>query len=200
MASKKKDCGCGTKGGVKPTLKYCGDRLECINVEKGDDFNTVLGKINTAVCTECDCSPLVATRMWAGDFSAFTTNTWMRTNTAYPDNTYSSALLQTISTGAGTYEIDLETAISVDSGFAVNWVLGLRVNGATPSTPAYTPGTSLSNFASSELRTSSGNYPTTSKLYVNLAQGDTLIPDLKVTYISGGTPQLDYIKMIIKKM
>ena len=47
---KQKDCGCGTKGGIKPTLKYCGAELPCTGIVKGDDYSTVLQKIDAVAC------------------------------------------------------------------------------------------------------------------------------------------------------
>lgn len=50
MCNKQKDCGCGTKGGIKPTLKYCGAELPCTGIVKGDDYTTVLQKIDAIAC------------------------------------------------------------------------------------------------------------------------------------------------------
>lgn len=48
---KQRDCGCGTKGGIKPTLKYCGSELPCTGIVKGDDYTTVLQKIDAVACS-----------------------------------------------------------------------------------------------------------------------------------------------------
>lgn len=45
-----KSCGCGTKGGVKGSLKYCGIDLPCTGIKKGDDYSTVLQKIDNVAC------------------------------------------------------------------------------------------------------------------------------------------------------
>ena len=44
-----KECKPCSKFKVKDN-RYCGDDLECIGVKKGDTYNTVLSKINEAVC------------------------------------------------------------------------------------------------------------------------------------------------------
>lgn len=63
MCNKQKDCGCGTKGGIKPTLKYCGSELPCTGIVKGDDYSTVLQKIDAVACSGgggdcCEGEPL----------------------------------------------------------------------------------------------------------------------------------------------
>lgn len=47
-----KSCGCGIKGGVKGSLKYCGADLPCTGIKKGDDYSTVLNKIDAAICDD----------------------------------------------------------------------------------------------------------------------------------------------------
>lgn len=55
MSNECKPCG---KFKVKDN-RYCGDDLECIGVKKGDSYNTVLSKINEAVCNGTGSGNLV---------------------------------------------------------------------------------------------------------------------------------------------
>ena len=192
-----------------------GDYVKVEEVEPGEDCATggisvtmYSGIDNSIVSTdyvcngECVCETLITSRMWSGDFSMFSTGVWMRSNPSNPDFSYSGALLHTINTGSGLYEVELETAISIELENTANWQLGLRINGATPVTPAFISGAGLDNFRYAEIRTASPSFPFKNTLLIELQNGDTLIPDLRVTSIAGesGTPQFDYIKMIIKKL
>lgn len=46
-----RNCGCTSQCGCKPTLKYCGRLLPCLGVVKGDDYETVLEKIDGVACS-----------------------------------------------------------------------------------------------------------------------------------------------------
>ncbi len=155
------------------------------------------------VCeTECDCeqpSPLISNRMWFGDFETSNTGDWV---TQSPLMTvYNTSLTHTIATGAGLYEIYIETDLATNTGNLSLSTMALRVNGATPVVPINVQGEGLDNFKYSNFATNTTNTPTTIRLYHQLSQGDTVVPDLRLDTVSEGGPvRLAWMKVVIKKM
>ena len=178
------------------------------NVVAGDNTEvetTVVGNTTTYTISAMPSASgmLVSNRFWANDFSAFNTGEWLSQNSYMLNSYYQSALEHTVITGGGLYEVYVELAITMDNeaGNLAQATVGLRVNGIDPVTPVQVLGENLDNFLYTDINISTINTPITMKMYVNLDQGDTVMPDIRRNYMAGsGALQLDAIKMAIKKM
>lgn len=114
---------------------------------------------------------------------------------------YLADMTHTITTGSGLYEIYIETSVSADAGGVWQGKIAARVNGTIVVPPFPTPfGSNIEHFKDTDLSVTGNNTPITTKLYMTLTQGDTIAPDISVTYTDKTQNQFDYIRCTIKKV
>lgn len=185
---------------AEPPGKSCINGGSKITLHNGETDEVI--SVNYVCTPECDCeesTPLVSSRMWFGEYETPEIKTWMSKDPMLTD--YNSSLTHTVTTGTGLYEIYIETNIDVTPTKTSLSTIALTINGVPPTIPVNVQGENLDNFSFSSIVVTTKTAPTTLRLYKNLAQGDTVVPDLMVDSISSGaSTKMTWLKMIIKKV
>lgn len=108
-----------------PKQRYCGEDLDCINVVKGDTYDTALQSINDILCDQNCCDPLLEQVTWALTDIQIGVGEWTSFNSLDINvPTY-------IVTKQGKYKVTINTTTTTEDS-SCKIIYGIGVNNNLP--------------------------------------------------------------------